>query len=119
MPSSSQDPPLVTLAYSLSPDEFKSLRLASPDIRQQLRATDTLGLTSLVTSYHDDLKGAHAMELRMVPASVERASFTCRLKWKVDGKTETIHGKYEMTFNYCFLILPTQRLHGPPITKVQ
>ena len=93
-PTSSSDPPLVTLAYGLSRDEFKIMRLANSQIRDQLRATDSLHLTNLASSYHDDLKGSHVMEIKNVPSTIEQAQLGCRLKWKVNGKTETVFGEF-------------------------
>jgi len=91
-PTSSSDPPLVTLAYGVSRDEFKIMRLANSQIRDQLRATDSLQLINLASSYHDDLKGSHVMEIKNVPSTIEQAQLGCRLKWKVNGKTETVFG---------------------------
>ena len=93
-PISSSDPPLVTLAYGLSRDEFKIMRLGNSQIRDQLRATDSLHLTNLASSYHDDLKGSHVLEIKNLPSTIEQAQLGCRLKWKVNGKTETVFGHF-------------------------
>ena len=103
-PTSSTDPPLVTLAYGLSLDEFKNIRLADGNTQNQLRASDSLHLTPLTLSYHDELKGSYVMEIKNVPLTVEQARLGCQLKWKVNGKTETVQGKLTIAFNFLLWI---------------
>lgn len=69
------------------------MRLGPPSQRHVLRATDSLQLTSLVTSYLDNLKGSYVIEIKNVPSAIENAQLGCRLRWTNQGKPETVSGK--------------------------
>jgi len=91
-PSSTKDPPLVTLALTQKVKEFMITKKASSDLQSTLRATDSLELKNLASAHRDTINEACVLQLQNIPVEIESASLQCKLTWKVNNKNEYMHG---------------------------
>jgi len=91
-PSSTKDPPLVTLALTQKVKEFMVTKKASSDLQSTLRATDSLELKNLASAHRDTINEACVLQLQNIPVEIESASLQCKLTWKVNNKNEYMHG---------------------------